>query len=125
MTLASKPNTTSRRRQPARPPRTGSSSSSTIDRTLAVVPSWIEAHCVVPDGFRRGEPFTLYDWQLRWYANFYLVRGDATWTPRQPATSRTRPVVRKTCDSTVVSRRVFSNTASGWKAAKKRRTTMS
>jgi hypothetical protein len=87
MTLAHAPKRTDRRRQPASRQRNVSSSSSTIEpRTLAVVPSWIEAHCVVPDGFRRGEPFTLYDWQLLWYANFYLVRGDAVASMRQPAT---------------------------------------
>lgn len=43
---------------------------------MAVVPSWIEAHCVVPDGFRKGAPFTLYDYQLLYFANFYLVRPD-------------------------------------------------
>ena len=54
---------------------------------MAVVPSWIEAHAVIPDGFRRGAPFILYDWQLRWYGGFYLVRGDAEFTPANPATS--------------------------------------
>jgi hypothetical protein len=51
---------------------------------MAVVPSWIEAHCVVPDGFRAGEPFRLYDSQLLFTANFYLVRGDAEWVPDNP-----------------------------------------
>lgn len=51
---------------------------------MAVVPSWIEAHCVIPDGFRRGAPFVLYNWQLLWYANFYLVRADAVWIPDSP-----------------------------------------
>ena len=37
----------------------------------------------------------------------------------------TRPEVRKTWPATVVSRRVFSNTASGWKTARKRRATRS
>lgn len=53
-------------------------------RTMAVVPSWIEAHCIVPDGFRAGQPFRLYDYQLRYFANLYLVRGDALWTPDAP-----------------------------------------
>jgi hypothetical protein len=51
---------------------------------MAVVPSWIEAHCVVPDGFRRGEPFRLYDYQLLYLAHFYEVRGDAPWVPANP-----------------------------------------
>lgn len=53
-------------------------------RTMAVVPSWIEQHDVVPDGFRAGEPLHLYDYQLQYLANFYLVRGDAEWIPDNP-----------------------------------------
>jgi len=53
-------------------------------RTMAIVPSWLEAHCVVPDGFRMGEPFRLYDNQLLCLANHYLVRGDAVWDPENP-----------------------------------------
>lgn len=52
--------------------------------TLAVALDWIEQHCVVPDGFRRGEPFTLYDWQLLYLANFYMVKGDVAWLPETP-----------------------------------------
>lgn len=51
---------------------------------LYVAPAWIEAHCVVPDGFRRGAPFSLYDFQLEYLLNFYLVRGDAVWVPEAP-----------------------------------------
>lgn len=51
---------------------------------MAVVPSWIQAHCIVPDGFKKGRPFRLYDGQLRYTAAFYLVRGDAVWLPEQP-----------------------------------------
>ncbi|MGS2645845.1 hypothetical protein [Streptosporangium sp. G12] len=39
---------------------------------------------MIPDGFRQGAPFRLYDYQLRYYANFYLVRGDARWVPSDP-----------------------------------------
>jgi hypothetical protein len=53
-------------------------------RPLLVAPAWIEAHCVVPDGFRLGAPFNLYDYQLRYFAAFYLVRGDAVWMPEDP-----------------------------------------
>ena len=42
-----------------------------------------------------------------------------------PGTSSSLPRVRNTCSATVVSTRVFSNTASGWKTARKRRTTRS
>jgi hypothetical protein len=53
-------------------------------QTMAVVPEWIENHCVVPDGFRAGEPFRMYDLQLLYIGNFYLVRGDAVWVPDNP-----------------------------------------
>ena len=53
-------------------------------RSLMVVPSWIEQHCVVPAGFRIGEPFQLYDAQLLYLANFYLVKGDTPWVPDAP-----------------------------------------
>lgn len=46
------------------------------DPALGVALDWVEAHCVVPDGFRRGEPFQLYDYQLRFLADFYRVRSD-------------------------------------------------
>jgi len=54
------------------------------DQTLGVALDWIEAHCVVPDGFNRGRDFTLYDYQLEYFSNFYLVRGDAEWIPDEP-----------------------------------------
>jgi hypothetical protein len=51
---------------------------------MYVALEWIERHCVVPDGFRKGEPFRMYRWQLEYLANFYLVRGDARWIPERP-----------------------------------------
>lgn len=51
---------------------------------MTVAPAWIEAHCVVPDGFRKGAPFQLYDYQLRYFSAFYLVRGSAAWVPEAP-----------------------------------------
>jgi hypothetical protein len=53
-------------------------------RTMAIVPSWAEAHCAVPDGFRAGAPLRLYDYQLLFFANHYLVKGDAPWIPENP-----------------------------------------
>lgn len=53
-------------------------------QTMAVALEWVEAHCVIPDGFRKGEPFRLYDYQLLYLANFYRVRGDAEWDPANP-----------------------------------------
>lgn len=54
------------------------------DAPMAIVPSWIEVHCVVPDGFRAGAPFRLYDGQLLWFRNFYLVKGTAEFDPVNP-----------------------------------------
>lgn len=54
------------------------------NRTLAVALDWISAHCVVPDGFDRGKPLNLYDYQFEYFQNFYLVRGDAQWKPDNP-----------------------------------------
>jgi hypothetical protein len=45
--------------------------------TLWVTCDWLEAHCVIPDGFRKGEPFRMYDWQLWCTANHYRVRPSA------------------------------------------------
>jgi hypothetical protein len=53
-------------------------------KILGVTPAWVEAHCVIPDGFRKGQAFRLYAWQLLWFANFYLVRGDVEWEPKNP-----------------------------------------
>jgi hypothetical protein len=53
-------------------------------RPLTVALDWVEAHCVIPDGFRRGVPFRLYDYQLKYFAAHYLIRGDAQWNPADP-----------------------------------------
>lgn len=45
--------------------------------TLWVVPDWIEAHCPVPDGFRKGEDLQLYPWQLWCTVNHYRVKPTA------------------------------------------------
>src|SRR5690349_25065452 len=45
--------------------------------TLWIAPAWIERHCIIPDGFRKGRPFKLYDWQLWVTLNHYRVRDDA------------------------------------------------
>lgn len=52
--------------------------------TLWVALDWVEAHCVIPDGFRKGEPFELLDWQSWCYANNYRVKPDALWMPEDP-----------------------------------------
>ena len=45
--------------------------------TLLVVPDWIEAHCIVPDGDGKGRPFVLYDWQLACTVHHYRVKPGA------------------------------------------------
>lgn len=42
--------------------------------TLWVFPAWVEAHCIIPDGFRKGAPFQHYDWQLWCTVNHYRVK---------------------------------------------------
>ena len=55
------------------------------DQVLLVALDWVMAHCVVPDGFARGVPLELYDYQFRYLSNFYLVRGDATFDVSSPS----------------------------------------
>jgi len=45
--------------------------------TLWVAAAWIERHCIIPDGFRKGEGFRLYDWQLWIVLNHYRVKPKA------------------------------------------------
>lgn len=42
--------------------------------TLWVFPAWVEQHCIIPDGFRKGAPFRHYDWQLFCTLNHYRVK---------------------------------------------------
>lgn len=53
-------------------------------QTMFVVPEWIEAHCRIPDGFRKGQPFGLYRYQLQYFGAFYLVKGTVEWDPVNP-----------------------------------------
>lgn len=48
---------------------------------LFVVPEWIRQHCVVADGFQRGRPFAMYDWQLWCTLNHYRIKEDAEQVP--------------------------------------------
>ncbi|PXY20889.1 hypothetical protein [Prauserella muralis] len=52
--------------------------------TLFVALDWVEAHCVIPDGFRKGEPFDLLDWQFWCLANAYRLKPDVVWNPKDP-----------------------------------------
>lgn len=54
------------------------------DTPLYVALDWIPQHCRVPDGFRRGRKFQLYDFQLTYLSNHYLVKGSAPWEPENP-----------------------------------------
>lgn len=49
--------------------------------TLYVVAAWIQRHCVIPDGFRKGQAFRLYDWQLWCTLNHYRIKPDAKQDP--------------------------------------------
>lgn len=49
-----------------------------------LVDGWIEQHCVVPQGFKRGRPFHQYDWQFWCTANHFRVREDAKYDPEEP-----------------------------------------
>jgi hypothetical protein len=42
-----------------------------------IADQWITAHCRVPDGFTRGKPMSLADWQFWCTANRYRIRPDA------------------------------------------------
>lgn len=53
-------------------------------QTLNVGIEWIERHCVVPDGFQKGDPFHLTGWQLYAIANHYRVKPSAVWIPDRP-----------------------------------------
>ena len=54
------------------------------DAPLYVALDWIPRHCVVPDSLNRGRPFVPYDFQLRYLAGFYRVRGSAVFDPTRP-----------------------------------------
>src|ERR1044072_2195089 len=45
--------------------------------TLFVTVEWIEAHCVIPDGFSRGGQFVLSGWQAWGTPNPYRVKATA------------------------------------------------
>lgn len=45
--------------------------------TLGIVPAWIEAHCVIPDGDDMGEPFELGTEQFTFVAKHYRVKDTA------------------------------------------------
>ena len=54
------------------------------DQPLWIALEWIERHCVVPDGFRKGSPFRLYEYQGLYLRSFYTVRSTVEWVPENP-----------------------------------------
>lgn len=42
-----------------------------------LIADWVAWHCPIPDGFRSGAPFEMYDWQLWCTVNHYRVRREA------------------------------------------------
>ena len=61
--------------------------------TLWISCDWIEHHCVIPDGFRKGEPFQMYDWQLWCTTNHYRVKPTAQLGQLAPAFANRRSQV--------------------------------
>lgn len=49
-----------------------------------ILTEWIEAHCVIPDGFNIGEPFLLSDEQYAFIVNHYRLRPDIEFNPTSP-----------------------------------------
>lgn len=45
---------------------------------------WIAWHCPIPDGFHRGEPYVMADWQLWSTLNHGRVKSNALWIPNNP-----------------------------------------
>ena len=50
-----------------------------------LIGDWIEAHCIVPDGFSKGAPFVMYETQLWWTVNHYRIRPGAVVGELAPA----------------------------------------
>lgn len=46
---------------------------------------WIEAHCIVADGWSMGEPFVHDGWQLWCTTSFYRAKKGAVFNPQRPA----------------------------------------
>lgn len=50
-----------------------------------LIGDWIERHCIVPDGWHKGDPFVMPDWQFWCAANHYRVKPEATIGQLAPA----------------------------------------
>jgi hypothetical protein len=55
-----------------------------LPQIMTVAPAWVEAHCVIPDRHVAGKKFRLYDYQLEYFSNFYLVKPDVEFDPADP-----------------------------------------
>jgi hypothetical protein len=49
-----------------------------------LVSDWVEAHCIVPDGFSKGDPFVWVDEQLVFGVHHYRLRPDIEFRPDRP-----------------------------------------
>ncbi|QCQ91741.1 terminase [Rhodococcus sp. SGAir0479] len=49
--------------------------------------AWVQAHCSIPTGHHKGEPFVSADWQFYCTAQHYRVRPKAKWIPENPLRS--------------------------------------
>lgn len=56
---------------------------------------WIEAHLLIPQGFRRGKPYRQADWQFWCHANRYRVREDAVFVPPEEVGPGRPPVLNQ------------------------------
>ncbi len=57
--------------------------------------AWIQQHCRVPNGFTRGKPFEMADWQFWCHANRYRVREDAEFVPPERIGPDSPPVLNQ------------------------------
>ncbi len=52
-----------------------------------LIHDWIAQHCIIPDGFRKGQPYVMADWQLWCTCKHYELKPDAVWDPELPRVS--------------------------------------
>ena len=57
--------------------------------------AWITAHLLVPQGFARGKPYEMADWQFWCHANRYRVREDAKFVPPELVGPENPPVLNQ------------------------------
>jgi hypothetical protein len=61
--------------------------------SLLVAPYWVEHHCIVPDGFKRGQQFELVKWQATAYLNHYRLKPTARIGQLGPAFHNSKSMV--------------------------------